>query len=177
MKRMITLVATAATLAVCTGAFAQATGSARTDMTPHYFSFRAGAVFPFDSSLSDVQKTWIGIGADWRLPSSLLKDGETYVSVDWVGQDTKGTNGNAFPIMLNQKFWGEDSGSGRAYAFAGVGVVFFDQGPSDNVLGMRGGVGKELSRMVFIEAALTLSEKAKGGQRLNSLAAYIGYRF
>lgn len=177
MKGILSLAACAATLGLSAGAFAQFGGSNTLDATPHQFNVRGGIILPIDNSLRDLNNTWIGLGLDYRFEKSLLKDGETYLSIDWIGQSSSGSGFNVFPVMLNQRFWGEGAPGARTYSFLGLGVVFFDSGPSTNVYAVRGGLGKELNEMVFVEGSITLSEKDGGGRVANNVGLYVGYRF
>ncbi len=177
MKGILSLAACAATLGLSAGAFAQFGGTHTLDATPNQFNIRGGIILPIDNSLRDLNNAWIGVGLDYRFEKSLLKLGETYLSIDWIGQSSSGTDFNVFPVMLNQRFWGEGTPGARTYTFLGLGVVFFDAGPADSVYAVRGGVGKELNNMVFVEGALTLSGKDDNGRVANNLGFYVGYRF
>jgi hypothetical protein len=173
MKRFLTVAAGAVCMALSTGAFAQFGGTHTMDATPYQFNVRGGIIVPFDSDLRDLSDVWGAIGLDYRFSKSLLKDGETYASFDWMGRSLDGQPYNVFPLMLNQKFAMKD---GQNYTFVGLGVIFFDGGPSDSVFGGRIGAGRMLNASTFVEAALVLSGEA-GKRNPSNVGVYLGYRF
>lgn len=167
-----------AAIAICGSASAQYNKS---DLEVHAsgFSFRGGLVLPWDAPLRDVSKTMIGLGMEYSFQKQVVKNSETYVSLDWFGKSLSGTHGNIFPLCINQRFYTGASryGTGRAYFFAGLGVTFIDVNGATDKLGARGGVGMELSQTLFAEAAAYMSGKDNGGVAGNALGFYVGYRF
>jgi hypothetical protein len=147
---------------------------------PTDLAFRVGGAYPFDSATRDeTGSSLIGIGADYFIKESLFKNGESFLSFDWLGKSASGAHGNLFPVMLNQRFYMKDTGevgSGRTYFFLGAGVAFVDVFTAKAVPAIRGGVGKEFGPHIFGEATVVLSDAANGA-RANTVGAYIGYRF
>jgi len=147
---------------------------------PTDIAFRVGGAYSFDSATRDATgSSLIGIGADYFIKESYFKNGESFLSFDWLGKSTSGSHGNMFPVMLNQRFYLKDTGevgTGRTYYFVGLGVAFVDVFSSKVVPAIRGGIGKELGPHIFGEATIVLSDAADGA-RANTIGAYIGYRF
>ncbi|MBX3096159.1 MAG: outer membrane beta-barrel protein [Fimbriimonadaceae bacterium] len=146
---------------------------------PSNLSFRLGWVYPIDSVTRNNSRSLIGVGVDYFLERSLLENGETVISFDWLGKSGSGAKGNIFPIMLNQRFYNNDGtnyGTERTYWFFGAGVSFIDVVNSDTVLTLGAGVGKEFGQNIFGEVRFLYSDSA-GGARATSVGAYVGYRF
>jgi hypothetical protein len=144
---------------------------------PTNLSLRLGWAYPIDNATRDATRNLIGVGADYYFQRSLLGNGETTLSVDWLGKSGSGAKGNIFPIMLNQRWYNNVSDEmRRTYFFLGAGVAIVDVTSTDTVLAGRAGFGIELSEHLFGEATLIHSDAA-GGARATSVGFYIGYRF
>lgn len=146
---------------------------------PSNAALRVGAAYPLDGTTRNVVNNFIGVGFDYFLDKSLFGEGETTISIDWLGKSGSGAKGNAFPIMINQRFYNGpelEAGGGRTYWFAGAGVALMDITSSDTVWAIRGGVGKEFGPNIFGELTFIYSDDAAGA-RATSIGAYVGYRF
>ena len=139
-------------------------------------SVRLGVAFPIDNTLSNSATTLTNFGVEFQAGSSLSKNGEAYVAVDYLFK-TFGNKGSILPITFNQRFYGKGMGDRRSYAFAGVGIAFIDtSAASQTALALRGGLGMNLSDSTFVEAAGTFSTKTDAGS-FNTIGLYFGYRF
>lgn len=153
-------------------------GAAQAQSTyPYNIAVRGGLVFPIEDRFSDIGGSLLGLGVDYTLPRSLVKGGETYLSLDYISQ-TLGGEDRVWPIAINQKVYQSGGEFGkRTYAFVGLGGVIVDaQGADGTAFLLRGGLGKELGNNIFGEATLTLADKTDGF-RANGLGLYIGYRW
>lgn len=146
--------------------------------TPTNIAFRIGAAYPIDNTTRDTVKNFIGAGVDYFFQNSLLQGGETYLSIDWLGKSGSGAHGNAFPIMLNQRWYnaGATEDDRRSYFFLGAGVAIVDVTSTKTVLAGRAGYGAMFGEHVFGELSFVLSDDANGA-RATSIGAYLGYRF
>lgn len=156
-----------------------AMASAQAVTTPVNLSLRIGVAYPIDNATRDVVKNFIGAGFDYFLPRSLVQNGETSLSVDWLGKSGSGDKGNIFPIMLNQRWYNPNSANlegGRSYFFLGAGVAVVDIVSTKTVLAARAGLRKEFGEHIFGELNIILSDDANGA-RANSAGIYLGYRF
>ena len=130
--------------------------------------------------MRNAAPSYIGVGVDLHPQGySLLDQGQTVISFDWLGKSGSGAQGNVFPIMLNQRFYNDDADGrsyGRSYYQFGVGLAIIDVTATDTVLAARAGFGKEFGENTFGEVNFIYSE-AGGGARATSLGFYIGYRF
>lgn len=147
---------------------------------PTNISFRLGYVYPIDADLRDKSPNYIGVGVDF-FPTgwSLLREGQTVISFDWLGKSGSGAQGNVFPITLNQRVYTDapvGATYGRNYYQFGLGVAIIDVNSTDTVLAARAGIGRELGEKLFGEINFIYSE-AGGGARATSLGFYIGYKF
>lgn len=145
---------------------------------PTNVAFRLGGAFVWDDNARDVSETMVGFGFDYFLPRGLLPEGETFISIDWLGRALDGGKGNIFPVALNHRFFmtqGEFEWQ-RTYFFAGIGPTFMDLTTATTVLGIRGGVGQYFGPHIFGEVSATLSE-AVDGKRANTIGVFVGYRF
>ncbi len=143
---------------------------------PTNLAFRLGYVYPVDSVLRDISPSYIGVGVDIFTNLRLLEDAETTISLDWFGKSGSGAKGNAFPILLNQRWYAGDDLVNRSYYFAGVGIAIVDVTSTKTVLAARIGAGKEFSDHFFGEISFTYSDSANGA-RATALGFYAGYRF
>lgn len=144
---------------------------------PTNLSLRLGWAYPIDNATRDLTRNLIGVGADYYFQRSLFGNGDTTLSVDWLGKSGSGAKGNIFPIMLNQRWYNDVSDDmRRTYFFLGAGVAVIDVNSTDTALAGRAGFGMELSEHIFGEATLIYSDAAAGA-RATSVGVYIGYRF
>jgi hypothetical protein len=174
MRRITTIAATIAAIGITSVAAAQSPTSP--ELTPVNITIRGGIVLPLDSKLTDVGNTLLDLGAEYTLPTPLIKGGETFFSVDYWTKGLGG-HGSVIPLMINQRwFQGTDSQIRRRYFFVGAGVAFVDVTRSNTAIGVRGGIGQELSDHVVAEIAGYLSDRA-GGARANAVTFSLGYRF
>lgn len=140
-------------------------------------SLRLGASFALNPNLRDIQDLWFGLGAEYQITSPADPGDQTYVSLDWIGKSGSGTNGNYFPLCINERFPLTRTTTGtQAYAFLGVGIVVIDIGGTGTAGGARGGFGYNFSQNVFAETSLVVSGQVNGYQA-TSVGVYLGYRF
>lgn len=166
----------AALLAVAGSASAQYTAG-KIDTNVSNANIRLGWVIPVDSSMRDIGTNFAGVGIDVLLPRSFFSGAQMYVSADYIQRWNRGED-SLIPIALNAKFWDKNGIEGeRTYGFVGAGVAFTNLGRSSAVALIRGGFGRELNRQLFVEAALTLTDKNKGGVRSHNVGLYLGYKF
>lgn len=169
MRTLIALAALSAT----------ALASAQTVGTPTDIAFRLGAAYPIDETTRDSVRSFIGVGVDYFLPRSLVAGGETFLSFDWLGKSGSGSKGNAFPIMLNQRWYNPNSSNEYnrgSYFHLGAGVAIVDVTSTKTVLGARAGYGVFFGESIFGEINFVYSDDANGA-RATSIGGYIGYRF
>lgn len=146
--------------------------------TPTNMALRLGVAYPIDNTTRDTVKNFIGVGVDYFFDRSLVAGGETYLSADWLGKSGSGAKGNAFPIMLNQRWYNNNSTESdlRSYFFLGAGVAVVDVTSTKTVLAGRAGYGKMFGEHLFGELNFVLSDDAHGA-RATSAGVYLGYRF
>lgn len=147
------------------------------DYTPVNVALRGGGVYIFDDATRSVTGNMIGIGIDYFIDTKWFENSETSFSFDWLGKSASGAKGNAFPLLLNQRWYtaGTERGN-RTYGFVGLGVYIIDVNKSDTVFGGRIGFGIELGENIFTEGSIWLSDGASGA-RISGIGGYIGYRF
>ncbi|ARU42166.1 hypothetical protein C0431_03330 [bacterium] len=143
---------------------------------PSNISFRLGYVYPVDSVMRDIAPSFIGFGVDIPVDFKLTEDAVTVLSFDWMGKSGSGAKGNAFPILLNQRFYVGDEAVRRSYFQAGVGVAIVDLTNTKTVLAARVGYGMEFGDALFGEINFNYSDAANGA-RATALGFYVGYRF
>jgi len=155
-----------------------AIGSAQVNYleTPTNIAFRLGYVYPIDSAMRNIAPSYIGVGVDFVTDIKLLEGAQTGLSFDWFGKSGSGAKGNAFPILLTQKWYVGDTVENRQYFFVGAGVAIVDLTSTKTVLAARAGVGKELGDALFGEVSFTYTDGANGA-RATALGFYVGYRF
>lgn len=148
------------------------------DVYPSNASIRAGWAYPLDDGVRDIWKQLIGVGIDYTFQTQFIRGSETFLSIDWLGGSGSGAKGNAFPIILNQRFRGTDADGNpsRTYTFLGVGLAIVDFTSSKTTLGARAGIGTALGENIFAEGILFWSDAAAGA-RANAIGVYLGYRF
>ena len=144
---------------------------------PANMGLRIGYVLPIDSTMRDVAPNYIGLGLDFPVQFKLLPEGETVVSIDWMGKSGSGAHGNVFPFMINQRFYSKVApGVNRSYFFFGGGVALVDLTSSNTVLAAQAGYGAELGENLYGEGKFLYTDAA-GGAHGTSVGFYIGYRF
>ncbi|MBX3118323.1 MAG: hypothetical protein KF784_04600 [Fimbriimonadaceae bacterium] len=169
MKRVMLLAALAATIGTSAAASAQKLG----DVTPYNFAFRIGLVYPVNDNLRDINDNFILLGADYTFTSQYLKNSDTFLSIDYIAKALNGDQGSYWPILINQRFYGQDG----MYWMVGAGIVNADFTRTDTVFGARVGVGKNLGPNIFAEASFFWSDKIRGDLHANSIGFSLGYRF
>lgn len=143
-------------------------------------SVRGGVQFPTTADLNGV--FW-GLGADVNLSGvSLMRNGTTYISVDWISKNLKFNRNFVIPICINQRFplnTTPDTMMGpNTYAFFGVGAAIIDIGTASTQLCARAGLGADFSPSIYGEASIVFTGRAKGsGIQGNHLGLWLGYRF
>ncbi len=170
-----------AAIGIVGGAFAQ-NDSTKIDATPSYLTIKGGILFPLDSGLRDASDFWGTVGFDYEFPTQLVRGSTTFASVDWWFRTTSGSNGNVFPLAINQKFFSKGGNGryaeGRNYFFIGAGVAIIDvAGKSSGKWMLRGGVGTEIGPNINAEAVATFSDEGRNGVRANGIGVVLGYRF
>ncbi len=174
-----TLLGAALVAALGVSAVASAQDRTGTDYTPTGMSLRGGVTIPLDSTLSRLGNTLFDIGIDYQVPTSFLRNSETYISFDYWASSLRFNKGSVIPIAINQRFYSGGQGAlegSRTYLFVGLGAAFIDIDNSEAAIMVRGGIGKELGPNTFFETIGTFSDRAGGG-RANAVAFNIGYRF
>jgi hypothetical protein len=165
--------------AILTAIGATAVASAQTSMidaSPNNITIRGGVALPIDQSLSNVSSTFSNIGLEYNFNNSLIKGGDTYLSVDAFFKNFNGVA--AYPVAINQRFYtGTNPAGRRSYYFVGVGMTWTDvSNQTYNAISARGGVGIELGPNIIAELAGYISDQA-GGTRANAVTINLGYRF
>lgn len=179
MRRSLNTLVALGALGLSVLANAQSSNTPPVDFTPTDVSVKVGVALPLDSSLTDVAKTFIGLGVEYQLPTSLVKGSESYLSLDWFTKSFRGERTNVFPLAFNQRFYtgGDNIPGRRRYVFVGAGVSFVDIGSSDTVISARAGIGAELSEQIFGEIAGYLGDQTGSGIKPNVVSFFLGYKF
>ncbi len=165
--------------AILTAIGATAIAGAQTssiDTSPNNITIRGGVALPVDQSLSNVSNTFTNVGIEYLFNRSLIKGGDTYLSVDAFFKDFNGVT--AYPVAINQRFFtGANPAGRRSYYFVGVGLTWTSvTNKTSNGVGARGGIGIELGPNIIAELTGYISDQA-GGTRANAVAINLGYRF
>lgn len=172
MKKLIA----AAMLASCVAgsAFAQAR---EFDPTPHGFSFRLGAAWPQDGDLRGDRESWAALGVDYNIQTSILRTGDSFLSLDYINSDFGGGGDAIVPIMLGNRFYSGDMDmNNRSYFLFGLGAVVFQGDDNEvNFGGILGG-GVNMGEHLFFEGRFNFSAKVEGVST-NAFGLYVGYRF
>lgn len=138
------------------------------------FGFRLGGYFPAESQLRDQNATWIDFGIEYEFEKSFMREGSTYLALDYVSPKLFGED-RLLALTVNQRFYtGGQRYGGSAYFFAGVGFGTISGGDSGVIF--RGGIGTELSSNAFLEASAFLGPDL-GGINPSGIGLSIGYRF
>ena len=174
MRTTISAAAILAAFSLAGVANAQATSSI--DASPNNITVRVGVALPIDQSLSNVSNTFSNIGVEYLFNNSLIKGGETYLSIDGFFKDFNGVT--AYPVAINQRIYtGSNPQGRRSYYFFGVGLTWTDvSNTTNNAISARGGIGTELGPNIIAELTGYISDVA-GGTRANAVAINLGYRF
>ena len=175
MRNVLTIVAAA--LGVATASIAYGQTQDPDALIPVSISVRAGIALPLDNDFRDISSTLFGLGLEYKLDNSLLRSGDTYFALDFF-KGNRSDNGYIIPLTINQRFYNRRLNDGRrTYFFGGIGIGFIkgDDHWGQAFVG-RGGVGAELGSRIFLEGALTLTDKSRGVSGSN-VGLYVGYRF
>jgi hypothetical protein len=174
MRKSLTLAAMVAAFGVASIASAQS--GINNDLYPYGITLRGGVAVPLDRSLTNVSSALVNLGAEFDLRRPLLKNGDTYVALDYFFKGFGGSGGGSvLPLTINQRVY-TSVADYRSYFFFGVGASFINVAGNGTALTARGGVGQELGPRVIAEIAAYLSDRA-GGARANAITFNIGYRF
>ena len=170
MKRTIIF---AAILALGAQSFAQ-----QNPLMPVNMNIRGGFVYPLEDATRNFTGNMFGIGLDFNTNVSLVKGGMGYLSLDYAAKSIGGNKNTFVSVMYNQRFplGYNKTTETSTYYFAGVGISFIDVTTSKSVLGVRGGVGADLSTNIFAEMTLTFSGNANGA-KANTVGVFVGYKF
>jgi len=173
MRRLISAAAILTAFGVSGIAGAQ---TSSIDTSPNNVTIRGGVALPVDQSLSNVSNTFSNVGIEYLFNASLIRGGDTYLSVDAFFKDFNGVT--AYPVAINQRFYtGKNPNGRRSYYFVGVGVTWTDvTNQTFNAISARGGIGIELGPNIIAELAGYISDQA-GGTRANAVTINLGYRF
>jgi len=174
MRRIIS--AAAILTAIGVSAVASAQSTSMIDASPNNITIRAGVALPIDKSLSNVSNTFTDVGLEYNFNNSLIKGGDTYLSVDAFFFNFNGVV--AYPVAINQRFYtGTNPAGRRSYYFVGLGMTWTsvtDQ--TFNAISARGGMGIELGPNIIAELTGYIANEA-GGTRANAITINLGYRF
>lgn len=174
MKKLIYGALTLGALAAGTNAFAQAR---EFDPTPYGFSLRIGAAILQDDDSMGDNDLWTAIGIDYNIQSSILRSGDSFLSVDYINSGF-GTGGDAvIPVILGNRFYstqGEDMN--RFYFMLGAGAIVTTFSGTDTSFGAMLGAGFEAGPNIFFEGRYSFSGK-HDGVNPNAIGLYLGYRF
>jgi len=173
---MRTTISAAAVVAAFSLACVAGAQTSTIDAYPNNFTIRAGVALPIDKSLSNVANSFTDVGLEYNFNNSLVKGGDTYLSVD--GFFNNFNNVTAYPVAINQRFYTGNNPQGRrSYYFVGLGVTWTDvTSKTYSAVAARGGLGMELGQNIIAELAGYISDVA-GGTRTNAITINIGYRF
>ena len=174
MRNVLTIAA--ATLGVATASIAHGQTQDPDALIPVNISIRAGIALPIDNDLRDLSSSLFALGVEYNI-SPLLRSGQTYFALDFFKGD-RSDSGYIIPLTINQRFYSRNFPDGRrTYFFAGLGIGFLkgEDNWGQAFVG-RGGVGAELGERIYLEGALTLTDK-KNGISGNNVGLYVGYRF
>jgi hypothetical protein len=151
-----------------------------TSYTPVNITVKAGVGVPLDSNLSNVVTNFVAVGAEFQLPTPLIRGGDTYFSLDYFTKSFSGTP-SFVNLSINQRYYigtsSEKALGHRKWAFIGAGMDFMNITTSDNVFAARAGLGAELGENIFAEVAGYVSDKSSDGIHADVAAFFIGYRF
>ncbi len=151
------------------------------DATPYNISIKGSLYWPIDDNLRNVDKLFAGGGIEYLFPVQLIRGSETYMEFDFFLRTTASSNVTAFPLTINQRFYGGPASSpfghnGRSFFFVGGGVSWIDP-RGQAKLTAHGGVGTEIGPRIFLEGALFVSEQDNNGLRNTGASFSLGYRF
>ncbi len=170
MKRL-TAVALAASFAGC--------ALAQSDFDLSNIGLRLGFVYPFDSGTRNITRNMLGVGIDIANSTTLFKNGESHISIDWYTKSTNGSKGSIIPLMFNQRFFGSQTSAEDSYRFywtLGVGASLVDVTTSKIVPTGKAGIGTNFGERAYFEANWLFSSDANGA-RADSIGFFVGIRF
>jgi hypothetical protein len=173
MRRIISAAAILTAIGVCGVASAQ---TSMIDTSPNNITIRGGVALPIDQSLSNVSSTFANIGLEYNFNNSLIRGGDTYLSIDAFFKNWNGVV--AYPVAINQRFYtGTNPAGRRSYYFIGIGMTWTDvTDQTFAAISARGGIGIELGPNIIAELAGYVADEA-GGTRANAVTINLGYRF
>lgn len=172
MNRFLTAAAAIGVLG--STAFGQST-SRKFDLTPYNYSFRAGAAFLSDGSISSGDNSWFNLGVDFDFNTSILKMGESFLSGD-VLMDQSADNSFLFTILLNNRFYLSEEDK-RLFLIGGLGAIYADFSTDDTVFAARIGLGFHMSDHMFLSGTYTFGNKLTGDIDPSYTSFCLGYRF
>lgn len=147
------------------------------DPTPSGIGFRIGIAIPSDSALRDIDDTWTSLGVDYNIENSILRTGNSFISLDYFSKNLSGTGGQVWNLMLGNRFFPNTTAGGyNLYFLAGLGTVVLDGDDREFKFGGIIGAGLELGPALFMEGRYSVSEKVDGINP-GMLGIYLGYRF
>ena len=173
---MRTTISAAAVVAAFSLACVAGAQTSSIDAYPNNFTIRAGVALPIDKSLSNVANSFTNVGVEYNFNNSLVKGGDTYLSIDSFFKNFN--NVTAYPIAINQRFYtGAHPLGRRSYYFIGLGITWSSiSNPTYSAVSARGGLGMELGPNIIAELAGYVSDQA-GGNSINAITINLGYRF
>ncbi|NUL82394.1 MAG: hypothetical protein HUU60_06675 [Armatimonadetes bacterium] len=163
-----------------------ATGVARAQDT--FFGdlrVRAGAFFPSDSTLTNLNKTWFGVGVAYVMPSiPLLGAMQTELAVDVFTHSAGGSRGTVTPITINIVY-SEPTSVVPTRLMVGAGAYVIDAvGASKTIFGGRVGLNFGFAGEWTLDVNYDFTEKltqvTTGGTvqfRGSGLSVMLGRRF
>lgn len=169
------MIAAVAALGVMAGAVSAQSTAQKFDYTPYNYSFRIGVGFPNDGALKANQDNWTNIGVDYNFNTSILRNGDSYLSVDWVTEEFSDYDNSMVTIFLNNRFYMDETS--QIYLIGGIGAVIaeFTAG-KETIFGGRFGVGYNLGQNIFLTGTYTFAGKVDGINPSHT-SINIGYRF
>lgn len=188
MKKILAVSLVGGALALSSAALATQYGSIQAPTPqPQYFTVRAGGVISLDSRLNNVSNTYVGVGADYTFSRQWFKNGESFLSADWLTNTSHGhSRFNWFPFAINERFFLSGAKSvttnvgnnAQSYVFVGLGATYFDNIQQWAFSG-RGGFGFQFAGNWVAEAVLNLSTQTREPNRLggDAIGIYVGYKF
>lgn len=145
------------------------------------FRVRAGAFFPTDADLQDLNKTWFAVGLSYQTAGiELFGSTATELSADLYAHHTGGSRGTITGLLFSQVYErpvGETDSKWQLRL--GVGLFVVDiTGPSENVFGGRVGVTYWVNEYYSVEVNYDITDRVGASRdRASGLAVTIGYRF
>lgn len=154
--------------------FGSAFAQQKWDFTPYGYSFRLGVAFPQSAATRGGDEMWNAIGVDYNLDSSVLRRGDSFLSLDMIMKEFGGQGGTIWSAMINNRFYTTE-GDTRNYFIGGLGFNIINVNGSEMLFGGRFGYGMEMSQQMFLQGVYTFG--AKGDLSPENFGVYVGYRF